>query len=65
YSNGKSGMASSIFGCSTYSRDFLARDSVLPQVSEGDTIILGHAGSYCAAAHTDFLGFPKAKEYFL
>ncbi len=22
------------------------------------------AGSYCAAAHTDFLGFPKAKEYF-
>lgn len=65
YSNGKSGMASSIFGCSTYSRDFLARDIVLPQVSVGDIIILGHAGSYCAAAHTDFLGFPKAKEHFL
>lgn len=65
YSHAKSGMASSIYGCSTYSRDFLARDIVLPQVSAGDIIILGNAGSYCAAAHTDFLGFPKAKEYFL
>lgn len=64
-SNGKSGIASSVYGCSTYSRDFLARDVVLPQASVGDIIILGHAGSYCATAHTNFLGFPKAEEYFL
>ncbi|MEN8230422.1 MAG: hypothetical protein ABFS38_19830 [Bacteroidota bacterium] len=61
----KSGITSSIFGCSTYSRDFLARDISLPQTSKGDIIILGHAGAYCATAHTDFLGFPKAKEFLL
>lgn len=54
----------SIFGCSTYSRDYLARDISLPQVNIGDLIVLGHAGSYCAAAHTSFLGFPPAKELF-
>ena len=64
-SDDKSGLLSSIYGCSTYSRDFLAKDVILPQASVGDVIVLGHAGSYCAAAHTDFLGFPKAKEYFL
>jgi diaminopimelate decarboxylase len=56
---------SSIYGCSTYSRDFLARDITIPRTSKGDIIILGHAGAYCATAHSDFLGFPKAKEYFL
>ena len=65
YSDGKSGITSSIYGCSTYSRDFLARDISLPRASKGDIIILGHAGAYCATAHTDFLGFPKAKEFFL
>jgi diaminopimelate decarboxylase len=64
-SDDTSGLLSSIYGCSTYSRDFLAKDVILPQASVGDVIVLGHAGSYCAAAHTDFLGFPKAKEYFL
>ena len=53
-----------IFGCSTYSRDFLAREVLLPKVSEGDLIILGYAGSYCATAYTHFLGFPQPKEYF-
>lgn len=56
---------SSIFGCSTYSRDFLARDIKLPQTHPGDIVILGDAGSYCASAYTSFLGFPKAKEYFV
>jgi diaminopimelate decarboxylase len=56
---------SSIYGCSTYSRDFLARNIALPRASKGDIIILGHAGAYCATAHTHFLGFPKAKELFL
>ncbi len=64
-SDGKSRITSSIYGCSTYSRDFLARDISLPRASKGDIIILGHAGAYCATAHTDFLGFPKAKEFFL
>lgn len=56
---------STVFGCSTYSRDFLAKDVELPGVKEGDLIVLEHAGSYCASAHSDFLGFPKAKEYFV
>jgi len=64
-SDDTSGLLTSIYGCSTYSRDFLAKHVILPQASVGDVIVLGHAGSYCAAAHTDFLGFPKAKEYFL
>ena len=58
-------LESSIFGCSTYSRDFLARNILLPQISVGDIVVLGYAGSYCATAHTSFLGFPQAEEYFL
>jgi diaminopimelate decarboxylase len=58
-------LVSSIFGCSTYSRDFLARDVLLPKTSVGDIVVLGHAGSYCASAHTSFLGFPQADEYFI
>ena len=65
WSDGKPGITSSIYGCSTYSRDFLARNISLPRASKGDIIILGYAGAYCATAHTDFLGFPKAKELFL
>jgi diaminopimelate decarboxylase len=55
----------SIYGCSTYSRDYLAKDVELPEAHIGDIVIFGHAGSYCSAAHTDFLGFPKAEEYFI
>jgi diaminopimelate decarboxylase len=54
-----------IYGCSTYSRDFLAKDVELPNAYPGDIVVLGHAGCYCASAHTDFLGFPKAKEIFI
>jgi diaminopimelate decarboxylase len=57
-------LQSSIFGCSTYSRDYLARDVLLPQAAVGDIVVLGYAGSYCASAHTSFLGFPQASEYF-
>jgi diaminopimelate decarboxylase len=56
---------SSIYGCSTYSRDYLARDMQLPQANIGDLVIMGQAGSYCSAAYTSFLGFPKAEEYFI
>jgi diaminopimelate decarboxylase len=54
-----------IYGCSTYSRDFLAHDVDVPTVHPGDIVVFGHAGSYCASAHTEFLGFPKAKEFFV
>jgi len=63
--NNRARLVSSIFGCSTYSRDFLARDILLLKASVGDIVVLGYAGSYCATAHTSFLGFPPAKEYFL
>lgn len=54
----------SIYGCSTYSRDFLLREAKLPRAAIGDLLILGNAGSYCTSAFTDFLGFPRPKEYF-
>lgn len=55
---------SSIYGCSTYSRDFLARDVQLPEAQLGDLVAFGHAGSYCASSRTEFLGFPPAAEFF-
>jgi diaminopimelate decarboxylase len=61
----KTARLSSIYGCSTYSRDYLAQDLELPQAHIGDILILGHAGSYCSTAHTSFLGFPRAEEYFI
>ena len=62
--NGKPALRSSVYGCSTYSRDFLARDVQLPNARIGDIVVLGNAGSYCASAYTRFLGFPPAKEVF-
>jgi diaminopimelate decarboxylase len=62
--NGTPDVLSSICGCSTYSRDFLARDILLPPAHTGDIIVIGDAGSYCASAYTHFLGFPVAKEIF-
>ena len=61
----KIGRISSIYGCSTYSRDYLARDVELPEAHIGDIVVLGQAGSYCSTAHSAFLGFPKAEEYFI
>lgn len=55
----------SVYGCSTYSRDFLARDILLPCAHPGDIIVFGEAGAYCASAYTHFLGFAPAKELFL
>lgn len=56
---------SSVYGCSTYSRDFLARSVALPPLCVGDTVIFGQAGAYCAACSTRFLGFQPAEEVFL
>lgn len=63
--NCNSKLVSSIYGCSTYSRDYLASNILLPKISVGDIVVLGYAGSYSAAAYTNFLGFPQAEEYFL
>jgi diaminopimelate decarboxylase len=62
--NGKPEILSSVYGCSTYSRDFLARDVMLPRAEIGDIIVLGEAGCYSAAAYLHFLGFAQAKEIF-
>ncbi len=62
--NGRPEISTSVYGCSTYSRDFLARDVHLPHARVGDIIVLGEAGSYCASAYTHFLGFPQPKEIF-
>jgi diaminopimelate decarboxylase len=64
WGNGAPGMPSAVYGCSTYSRDFLARDLMLPKAEIGDIIVLGQAGSYCATAFTHFLGFEQPKEIF-
>lgn len=55
---------SDVCGCSTYSRDFLAREVALPRARPGDLVVIGKAGAYCAALHTSFLGFPPAREVF-
>jgi diaminopimelate decarboxylase len=54
-----------INGCSTYSRDFLSHDALLPNAKEGDFVIFGNAGAYCASMHSSFLGFEKPKEIFI
>ncbi len=59
------GILSSIHGCSTYSRDYLAKNVQIGRVSLGDIIVFGHAGSYCASSYTEFLGFQKPEEIFL
>ena len=63
--NNKPGIKSSVYGCSTYSRDYLAQNINLPPVSVREILVFAYAGSYCATAYTSFLGFPQAKEYFI
>ncbi|MBN2545569.1 MAG: hypothetical protein JXB50_07220 [Spirochaetes bacterium] len=65
FSNKKENIISSIYGCSTYSRDFLARNIKLSEPLIGDIIIISCAGAYSASSFTTFLGFEKPKEYFV
>jgi diaminopimelate decarboxylase len=53
-----------VFGCSTYSRDIFAHDIQLPELQINDLVIFENAGSYCASSYLHFLGFPKPEEYF-
>lgn len=55
----------SIYGCSTYSRDLFSKKAQIPELQIGDIVVFGNAGSYSASSHTQFLGFPKPVEYFI
>ncbi len=54
-----------IFGCSTYSRDIFSNKKLLPEIQMGDIVVFGNAGSYSASSHMQFLGFPKPEEFFI
>lgn len=56
---------SKISGCSTYSRDYLSHNCLLPEAEIGDFVIFENSGAYCASMHTSFLGFEKPKEIFI
>lgn len=58
-------ITTTVYGCSTYSRDIFANNIELPELKIGDTIVFGNAGSYSASSHLQFLGFPKPKEKFI
>ena len=54
-----------VCGCTTYSRDFIARDVPLPEVKVGDLLAVLDVGAYgyCMASH--FLNRPKPAEVFV
>ena len=54
-----------VYGCSTYSRDIFAKNVLLPELQVGDIVVFGNAGSYSASARSLFLGFPSPEEYFI
>lgn len=54
-----------VYGCSTYSRDIFTNKAMLPELQMGDIVVFGNAGSYCASSYMQFLGFPKPEEYFI
>jgi len=59
--NGKAGLdpqvkLCDVVGNTTYSRDYLAKGVRLPALALGDILRLEHAGSYCFALTTQFLG---------
>jgi len=54
-----------IYGCSTYSRDIFTKNINLPDIQNGDIIVFGNAGSYSASSYMTFLGFKKPEEFFI
>ncbi len=54
-----------VYGCSTYSRDIFSKELELPELQVGDILVYGNAGSYSASSYMQFLGFPKPEEYFI
>ena len=55
----------SIYGCSTYSRDLFSKKVELPELKIGDIVVFANAGAYSASSQSQFLGFPKPEEYFI
>jgi diaminopimelate decarboxylase len=61
YANGKADSTplakrADVVGSTTYSRDYLAKNVALPAVDVEDILCFEHAGSYCFALTTQFLG---------
>lgn len=54
-----------VVGCTTYSRDFLAKGEKLPEVREGDVLTFRNAGSYCYSMISQFLGQDMPQEVLL
>ena len=57
--------STTIYGCSTYSRDLFSKLVQLPELEIGDTVVFCNAGSYSASSYSHFLGFPHPEEYFV
>lgn len=63
--NSENSFLTTIYGCSTYSRDFFAKKIQAPEIRIGDIIIFGNSGAYCTASYSEFLGFAKPMEHFI
>lgn len=60
-----SGFSTTVYGCSTYSRDIFSKEVEMPELHIGDILVYGNAGSYSASSYMQFLGFPKPEEFFI
>jgi diaminopimelate decarboxylase len=56
---------SDLCGCTTYSRDILARDVALPALEVGDLIAVLDAGAYGYCMAGSFLNRPRPAEVFV
>jgi len=54
-----------VCGCTTYSRDFITRDSPLPEVGVGDLLAVLDVGAYGYCMSSHFLNRPRAAEVFV
>lgn len=54
-----------VCGCTTYSRDFIARDVALPDVAVGDLLAVLDVGAYGYCMGSHFLNRPKPAEVFV
>lgn len=60
-----SGTLADVCGCTTYSRDFIARDAPLPEVGVGDLLAVLDVGAYGYCMSSHFLSRPRAAEVFV
>jgi diaminopimelate decarboxylase len=54
-----------VCGCTTYSRDFVARGATLPGVAVGDLLAVLDVGAYGACMASRFLNRPRPAEVFV